>query len=82
VLPSFLAGGPKHAPGTHWEYWNQGYALLAEIIERTAGESYTAFCKRRLFARAKAATACFTGDAEPAGVSVAIGRAAANRGRR
>src|SRR5262245_16889135 len=27
VLPTFLRGGPKHEPGTHWEYWNQGYAL-------------------------------------------------------
>lgn len=74
VLPSFFAGGPKHAPGTHWEYWNQGYALLAEIIERAAGERYTTFCKRRLFAPAKLTTACFTGDPQPDGVPVAIGQ--------
>jgi CubicO group peptidase (beta-lactamase class C family) len=74
VLPKFLAGGPKHAPGSHWEYWNQGYALLAEIIERASGEKFTVFCEERLFAPAQAATACFTGDQAPAGVSVAIGR--------
>ncbi|MBL8756095.1 MAG: beta-lactamase family protein [Planctomycetes bacterium] len=74
VLPKFLAGGPKHAPGTHWEYWNQGYALLAEIVARASGEEFTTFCARHLFAPAKATTACFTGDPEPAGVVVAIGR--------
>jgi CubicO group peptidase (beta-lactamase class C family) len=74
VLPSFLKGGPKHAPGTHWEYWNQGYALLAEIIERTSGDRYGEFCKKRLFAPAKAATMCFTGDKAPEKVTVAIGR--------
>jgi len=26
VLPQFLSGGPRHAPGTHFEYWNQDYA--------------------------------------------------------
>lgn len=74
VLPSFLAGGPKHAPGTHWEYWNQGYALLAEIIERVSGERFTTFCKKRLFAPAKCPTACFTGDPDPDSVPVAIGQ--------
>lgn len=74
VLPGFLAGGPRHTPGTHWEYWNQGYALLAEIIERSSGDKFASFCKKRLFAPARAATACFTGDKEPDGVSVAIGR--------
>jgi len=74
VLPGFLAGGPKHTPGTHWEYWNQGYALLAEIIERSSGDKYAVFCKKRLFAPAKAATACFTGDKEPGGCNIAIGR--------
>ncbi len=74
VLPSYFAGGPKHKPGTHWEYWNQGYALLAEIIERASGEKFGPFCCKHLFAPAKATTACFTGDPEPKGVTVAIGR--------
>jgi CubicO group peptidase (beta-lactamase class C family) len=77
VVPKFLAGGPRHPPGTHWEYWNQGYALAAAIVERASGEPFTAFCKTRLFAPAHATTACFTGDPEPpreSGVAVAIGR--------
>ena len=73
VLPSFLAGGPRHQPGTHWEYWNQGYALLAAIVEATSGQGFTAFCKERMFVPAGLRTACFTGDAAPAGVGVAIG---------
>ncbi len=74
VLPKFLAGGPRHPPGTHWEYWNQGYALLAAIVERASGDPFPVFCEKRLFRPAKAATACFTGDKAPAGVAVAIGR--------
>lgn len=74
VLPQFLAGGPQHAPGSHWEYWNQGYSLLSAIVERCAGEPYVAFCERELFAAAGMRTACFTGDDPAPGVPVAIGR--------
>lgn len=74
VVPRFLAGGPQHAPGTHWEYWNQGYSLLAGIVERAAGEDFVGFCKRRLFAPGGLTTACFTGDIAPAGATVAIGK--------
>lgn len=73
VLPSFLAGGPRHPPGSHWEYWNQGYALLAAIVEARSGQSFTSFCTSRLFQPAGLRTACFTGDDAPAGVPVAIG---------
>jgi CubicO group peptidase (beta-lactamase class C family) len=76
VLPLFLRGGPRHPPGTHWEYWNQGYALLSEIIARGAGEDYTTFCKKALFAPAGMVSTRFTGDAAPHGMTVAIGRSA------
>jgi len=49
VLPVFLAGGPRHTPGTHWEYWNQGYSLLTAIIARAAKTSYVDYCKKRIF---------------------------------
>lgn len=73
VLPLFLAGGPRHPPGTHWEYWNQGYALLSAIVERAAGEPCVAFSRRELFAAAGMRTARFTGDAAPDDVAVAVG---------
>jgi CubicO group peptidase (beta-lactamase class C family) len=73
VVPQFLAGGPAHAPGTHWEYWNQGYSLLAAIVERASGERYVDFCRRQLFAKAGLPTACFTGDDPPPGAEAAIG---------
>jgi len=28
VLPLFLRGGPRHPPGTHWEYWNSRLRAL------------------------------------------------------
>lgn len=75
VLPTFLKGGPLYTPGTHWEYWNQGYALLSEVIARASGESYVDFCRERLFAPAGMTATCFTGDAAPAGFIAAIGHA-------
>ena len=62
VLPLFLRGGPRHPPGTHWEYWNQGYALLSEIIARVSGEPYTDFCRRALFTPSGMHVTRFTGD--------------------
>ncbi len=74
VLPIFLKGGPKHPPGTHWEYWNQGYALLTEIVARAGGKPYVEVCKDALFAPSKMTVTCFTGDAAPEGRVVAVGR--------
>ena len=52
VIPTFLAGGPKHPPGTHREYWNQGYSLLSEIIARASGQSYVDFTRDAIFEKA------------------------------
>lgn len=38
------------APGTDWRYSNSGYALLALIVERAAGEGYAQVLQRRIFA--------------------------------
>jgi CubicO group peptidase (beta-lactamase class C family) len=74
VLPLFLRGGPKHPPGTHWEYWNQGYALATEIIARASDKNFTVYCKDDLFAPAGLRATCFTGDRAPDSSVVAIGR--------
>lgn len=74
VIPLFLAGGPRHPPGEHYEYWNQGWALLSEIIARASKKPYVAFCKERLFAPAGMKASCFTGDAAPPGAIAAVGR--------
>ncbi len=74
VLPLFLKGGPKHEPGTHWEYWNQGYALATEVIARAGKASFTEYCKRELFAKAKMKWTLFNGDPAPKKTTVAIGR--------
>ncbi|MBK9187441.1 MAG: beta-lactamase family protein [Phycisphaerales bacterium] len=74
VLPSFLRGGPRHTPGTHWEYWNQGYALAAEVMTQTSGRDFPDSLKVAIFRRAGLHSACFTGDAvEPTRV-VSVGQ--------
>jgi len=80
VIPIFLKGGPQHEPGTHFEYWNQGYALLAGIIERTSKESYADYCRVELFERAGMEDSLFTGDKPPRGAVVADGHS--ERGNR
>ncbi len=74
ALPVFLKGGPKRTPGTAFEYWNQGYAIVSEVIAKASGKDYTDYCKVALFDPAGMTATCFTGDVMPdvAGVSVAI----------
>ena len=70
---SFLRGGPKHKPGSHYEYWNQGYSILSEIISRASGDTYTRFVQKRIFNPAGMTASRFTGDEAPQGLVVAVG---------
>jgi CubicO group peptidase (beta-lactamase class C family) len=80
VVPVFLAGGPQNEPGTNWDYWNQGYALLAGIVEHTSGDPFTEFSIDELFERAKMEHTTFNGGelegAAKKKIVVAIGRSA------
>jgi CubicO group peptidase (beta-lactamase class C family) len=53
-LPALVAGieklPPDFAPGARKQYSNGGYALLAAIIERVSGESYTSYLRRAVLA--------------------------------
>jgi CubicO group peptidase (beta-lactamase class C family) len=73
VVASFLNGGPKNKPGEKHEYWNQGYALLAGIIQTTSGQSYPEFCTEHLFRATGMKSACFTGDQGPKKAQIAMG---------
>ena len=73
VLPLFLAGGPKKKPGTHFEYWNQGYSLLSEIVARVSNVSYTEYCRKKIFEPAGMTNTKFTGDCAADGDTVATG---------
>ncbi|HWC15731.1 MAG TPA: serine hydrolase domain-containing protein [Terriglobales bacterium] len=39
----------EFVPGTRWEYSNSGYAALAMIVERVAGERFEDFLNARIF---------------------------------
>lgn len=65
------------APGTEWRYSNSGYALLALIVERTAGEGYAQVLQRRIFAPLGMANTV----AYEAGVSTVAHRAYGHRVR-
>lgn len=76
VLPVFLAGGPRHTPGTRFEYWNQGYALVTAIISSASGQDFVEYSRAELFRPAGLRYTMFTGDDAPnvEGLPVAVGR--------
>ncbi len=74
VLPLFLKGGPRHEPGARYEYWNQGYALLSEVVAQASGKSYTRYCRQAVFEPCGMKHTCFNGHRPPRGVLVATGR--------
>lgn len=80
-LRSVLRGGPLHAPGSHYEYWNQGYALLSEVIAEASGKSYVDQLRASVFEPAGMKFTCFTGDKAPARATVAVGRSARGASR-
>jgi D-alanyl-D-alanine carboxypeptidase len=52
-----LAAEVSHAPllftpGTRWSYSNEGYAVLAAVVEELSGESFHAYLKGHIFAPA------------------------------
>lgn len=73
VMPMFLAGGPKAVPGTRYEYWNQGYSLLSEIIAQVGGVSYVEFVRREIFRPCGMESTRFTGDDPPKKANVCVG---------
>lgn len=74
VVVDYLGSGPRDKPGSKWEYWNGGYALLAGIVEQASGEPYTRFCEEQLFAPAGMSETGFTGDQDLEASRAAIGR--------
>jgi CubicO group peptidase (beta-lactamase class C family) len=73
VLPTFLEGGPRTPPGERHEYWNQGYALLSEVIARASGKSYVTTMRTEVFKPCQMENSRFTGDRPPRGAKVATG---------
>lgn len=49
LISTFKALANEFAPGERYEYSNTGYVLLADIIERTSGESYARFLQKNIF---------------------------------
>ncbi|HTF88768.1 MAG TPA: serine hydrolase domain-containing protein [Planctomycetota bacterium] len=79
---AYLGAGPTSTPGSKYEYWNGGYALLAGVIERASGGSYTAYLERELFAPAGMNDTGFTGDADLGTDRDAVGSAYQGEDRR
>ncbi len=44
-----LAHAPSHAPGTHWEYSDSGYAIAGAMLERVADVAFEEMLRSRLF---------------------------------
>lgn len=54
-----------HAPGERWTYSNDGYSLLAMVIEKTSGQAFDAYFKEALFRPAGLQHTGFMGDVWP-----------------
>jgi CubicO group peptidase (beta-lactamase class C family) len=73
VIPTFLSGGPKVPPGQRHEYWNQGYALLSEIVARASDRPYTDSLRALIFDPCQMHVTRFTGDSASGDLDVAVG---------
>lgn len=49
LLEGVCAVPPKHAPGTTYEYSNNGYMIAAAMLERATGETWEHLIQTRLF---------------------------------
>ncbi len=74
ITKAYLMGGPRAKPGTRFEYWNQGYALLAAIIAKVTGQSYQEAIRELVFRPTNMTASCFNGDQPPQGFQVSIGK--------
>lgn len=81
ITKAYLRGGPREKPGTRFEYWNQGYALLAAIIAKVTGQSYQDAMQELVFRPAKMNASCFNGDKPPKGFEVSIGKSTSGADR-
>jgi CubicO group peptidase (beta-lactamase class C family) len=77
----YLQGGPRSRPGTKFEYWNQGYALLSGIIASTSGGEYTDAIRKIVFQPIGMTKSCFTGDSMNLDENVAVGQSIRGQSR-
>ncbi len=50
LIEGFKNRSPEFKPGERFDYNNNGYVLLGQVIERASGEPYEAFMRENLFA--------------------------------
>ncbi len=81
ILPQFLEGGPQTPPGEHHAYWNQGYALLSEVIAVASGMPYTTYMRENIFEPCQMKASRFNGDSRPKGIKVATGTSTYGKSR-
>jgi CubicO group peptidase (beta-lactamase class C family) len=62
-----LARPLAEEPGAKWRYSNDGYAMLARIVELASGRPFQQYMRQEVFAPAGLKRTGFAGDAWPAG---------------
>lgn len=73
VVSQILANPLTSPPGTEYAYSNDGYSLLAAIVEMVSGEPFERVLARRLFAPADMRRTTVTWDAKVTNDRVALG---------
>jgi CubicO group peptidase (beta-lactamase class C family) len=73
-LLDFIAGcdfTPLGAPGEHFSYSNEGFALLGAIVERVGGLPYATYVRERILEPLGMGGSTFDRDAPPRGAALA-----------
>ena len=65
AVETMLGDGPVNQPGSKFEYWNQGYILLSEIVAKAGDEPFVDVVRKLIFEPANMQGSCFTGDSLP-----------------
>jgi CubicO group peptidase (beta-lactamase class C family) len=81
AVVGYLGDGPAARPGSRYEYWNGGYALLAGVIERASGKEYVQYMEEEILAPAGMGGSGFTGAEDLPAERAALGASAHGAGR-
>ena len=74
AVKTMLGNGPTNVPGSQFEYWNQGYILLSEIVSKAAGKPFEDVIRELILEPCNMQGTCFLEDSAPKNFVPTIGK--------